>query len=857
MKKMCLIFQFMAWFLIPSPVFPQPSGQGTLITTINCTKDFPPEAYFQHGDVHVVESQIGNYREAEGKPLSRFGYRFAIKNPGKPHLAVVRYPDDKRREMCMMDGTTYDLTEGVYTGYNQPLTGKMQEIRRIFWPRWQDCSIVFMTWGTGEPAAVAGIQIFELDNLPAMNQPEPDDKTPRRTIGIQFEDPCGKGMSLGALTPQEWQERMIAYMRYSGQNLLTYPLVWYHGPHYPSEIEPSQDLGMIAAPDRKMYGFSTTKPVDWVSPMLEEFGKQGLKFKGAMTLLRLGSLMKEMNIDIESIQSGKETYNNMRQDNKVQDGTQDWTVPYNAMNSPGIEIQTGKAAYGERSGTCSKGPMFNPLHPKVQKAILSLIKEIAQKYGKYPAFQGISLNVWHSTICWFATPEIGYDDYTVNLFNHETGIQIPGDPTAADRFATRYAFLMKYHRDRWLDWRCAKINTLFRSMRDTLVSVRPDMELSLSLWAETTVSQLLGTPDKADHQLYARKTTYDLYRDGGIDVRLLQNEPGISVDYVFTPSRDRDSWGTDGVNMKLEKLCMFRDHDFLDDFSLSAMKESRTPSAFIFDSWMEAWGKYTNFAYQNDDPRVKEYAKSWAVPEDQIRHHNSEYPKDGFWWNWQFRITPPFPVGAHYLEYYAQALAELDAMEITRGGLFLDSGHAEIIQPFARAYRTLPAIKFDTVGTSTDPATVRTQVCNDKRYVYLVNREYYPVQVKLKLSNSTVEAKDLSTSQKITIDTANNTIALAPYELKVFTLTQDVQIHDFEATVPAEISEPLIHNAEATLQQIDHLMSHNIILPTGTDKMTGIVKEALAKKQYSRLRHSLDSYIIKKCGELVEKLDAK
>ena len=82
-----------------------------------------------------------------------------MENVGRPHLAVIHYPDDKRRFMCIMDGTSYDLTTGVFTGWAQPLSGSMQELQQVFWPRWQDASIVLMTWSTGEPAAAAKIEI--------------------------------------------------------------------------------------------------------------------------------------------------------------------------------------------------------------------------------------------------------------------------------------------------------------------------------------------------------------------------------------------------------------------------------------------------------------------------------------------------------------------------------------------------------------------------------------------------------------------------------------------------------------------------------------------------------------------------
>ena len=40
---------------------------------------------------------------------------------------------------------------------------------------------------------------------------------------------------------------------------------------------------------------------------------------------------------------------------------------------------------------------------------------------------------------------------------------------------------------------------------------------------------------------------------------------------------------------------------------------------------------------------------------------NSAYPEDGFWWDSQLRITPGFQAGVHFLEPYAQAVADLDA----------------------------------------------------------------------------------------------------------------------------------------------------------------------------------------------------
>jgi hypothetical protein len=55
------------------------------ITTIDCTIDQDADRYFSTGDARVVDGPAGRYREAAGKPLSRFGYRFRIARVGPSH----------------------------------------------------------------------------------------------------------------------------------------------------------------------------------------------------------------------------------------------------------------------------------------------------------------------------------------------------------------------------------------------------------------------------------------------------------------------------------------------------------------------------------------------------------------------------------------------------------------------------------------------------------------------------------------------------------------------------------------------------------------------------------------------------
>ena len=163
-------------------------------------------------------------------------------------MAVIRYPDDKQRYMCIMDGTGYDLTTGVYTGWAQPISNTMIELHQVFWPRWKDCSIVFMTFRAGEPAAVTSIDIYELNDLPALPVPGDHGDGTRRELGIQYEDPCGTCLSEGAQNRAEWIDHLTQYARHSGQNLLVYPLAWYHGPQFPSHREPADGIDWFRGP---------------------------------------------------------------------------------------------------------------------------------------------------------------------------------------------------------------------------------------------------------------------------------------------------------------------------------------------------------------------------------------------------------------------------------------------------------------------------------------------------------------------------------------------------------------------------------------------------------------------------------
>jgi len=90
--------------------------------------------------------------------------------------------------------------------------------------------------------------------------------------------------------------------------------------------------------------------------------------------------------------------------------------------------------------------------------------------------------------------------------------------------------------------------------------------------------------------------------------------------------------------------------------------------------------------------------------------------------------------------------------------------------------------------------------------------------------------------------------------LKVFTADISADITGFSVSIPDEIDTDLFGQAEKTLEAFESVKALGKYIP-GMDKMEIDIKEAMAQKRYSRLRHEVTSYISCKamnlCNETV------
>ncbi|HBC40655.1 MAG TPA: hypothetical protein DCZ88_01820 [Pseudanabaena sp.] len=99
---------------------------------------------------------------------------------------------------------------------------------------------------------------------------------------------------------------------------------------------------------------------------------------------------------------------------------------------------------------------LTPAHPEVQKFLTDLIVEVVKKYD----LDGIQLDDH------FGMPsELGYDDYTVNLYKKEHFGRLPSDD---------------FQDPEWMRWRASKLSNLMQKITKSVRAVKSNCLISLS-----------------------------------------------------------------------------------------------------------------------------------------------------------------------------------------------------------------------------------------------------------------------------------------------------------------------------------------------------------------------------------------
>lgn len=470
--------------------------QSTPVETIDLVKGISPERIVVRGESTQGTLAGRSYYELGAKKNDRIAIRLRLPEAGVPYLVEWDYPDDKLRTMEMVAQVAstaswdeYAMQTGVFCGDEYPNSNQTLTHRSILWARSTDTVLIFMTARANAPAAMSELRVSRVTGgLPdaAVRDAHPVNGW-TRTVGIHFEDPA-IGYDFGAsgqLMPHYEQtlDRLVAYMKYSGQNLLSYPAVWYHGRMGTAyQPRPHED--------------------DYISAILTKFEANGLGFTPTINLHNI-PLPDDVLINEKTFADGS------------------------LHASPVMILATGKPNPGGFHGS---PPNFNPLHPAVRRYIDQQIDDLLQRYGSSPAFKGIVLHLTKHTIPWFGTLEAGYNDYCIEAFEKDTGTRVDVDRQNPLRGKLYHDWLVANAREQWVAWRCRQIAKWYRAMADRISARRPDLKLTLLSYNPTVTDfardPRYGTPEFA--------MTID--RESGLDPKLYADATNIILSQSVYPA---------------------------------------------------------------------------------------------------------------------------------------------------------------------------------------------------------------------------------------------------------------------------------------------------------------------------------
>lgn len=719
-----------------------------LIYDIDCTKPWE-KGYWEINETRIVQSPLGTYRETADKNRSAFTYAIDVLQVQVPYLLEVDYPDDNRRTFLIVELEEImgenQAGGGVECGDIYRLSHQMQTYPLFFWPRGEKVRVAIVTGNDGMRGAASRIRLYSIeDGLPAGPRGRPDG----RTFGYWHEEyerwlsyfgGVDESLANHLITMNRWAQ----FARFTGANALCPTAMIYQTVSYPS---------------KQMIG-SRVRQVDLMRMVLLICEKYGLKF--APDFHPTPSTWFPDKTVLAQFEPAPEPKPYLQYSMEGDPGTASWPRYYG-----------NKPRYME--------PRFNPVYPGIQEWYINLFEESVQRWGDSPAFMGISsrLMSW----CWlsansFASLHWGYEDYTVDLFEKETGTKVPVDSDDPARFRKRFEFLTTQAKEQWLKWRCQKILEYHRKlvavMRNTPAAdgrTRPDLQLLLTSHILAQDPAVRAVPAGRfndwgiDRMGWVTDTPADQMREMGLDPQAYSQEPGI----IFFPSFYYGRrYSTPEYDANLRAFLLYSE-------GLNAIR-THEGQGFLFCNWyFEASMQIPMDGYGL--PGVKPHV--WGGTAD--------------------------TAGRHYLERFAIAMAERDPCTIWEGGAGYVVGQPEYLNEFTAEYCNLPAVNFDPLPEVRDPVAVWTHRDSDSFYFYAVNRMPYPVKVRLTVDGAG-SVTSVSSDKTTKLVGGGLDMELQPYQLRAYKAPPGAKITGCVVNVPAEEKDRLqrtIADAEDLAREI-------------------------------------------------------
>ncbi len=620
---------------------------------------------------HHALGEVARLAPSSQSPdLSWQSYALPIDQPGRPHLLEVAYPSDVAQTLgiSILESNAagalmpLGLDSGVVVEPDE-LAGRPTEWlhhRLVFWPRTANPILLMVNHRRSQPAVYGRIRVLTGPrHLPAAVPPG----TPAggRVVAAYYHRPLFpenfgareafdsfSGHSLDDWTTfYEGGSRLVEYLNYVGYNAVVLSAL-----ADGSTIFPADDLQPTPRYDKGALFGTGQDPVrkDVLEMLFRMFDRERLQLIPA---LDFSAPLPELEAEL-------------RAGGTARQGMQ-WIGPQGAAHAELVARVPGE------------GPYYNPLHPRVQEAVLSVIGRVADRYGAHPSFGGVALQLSAESYTRLLSPEWGMDDATITRFEQDTGLKVPGE--GPDRFARRAAFLAGPQRELWVRWRARQMTDFYRRAHEQIAAVRPDARLYL------TAAGLLGgreTEYRLRPTLVQRTTLAEVILETGLEAEAWRDQPGVVL--------LRPEWVICGETPALRAAA--RHLERLPDVD-RCFQQLSVPGSLFFHRPQQV--HLASFDQQSPiQPSYTWLTAQPALSEAQNRRR------------------------------LIHALAALDAQVLANGGWMLPMGQEEAIGDVVAVCRQLPAVPFakvdtDSAQSDSQPVTFRFASTGGMTYLYALN----------------------------------------------------------------------------------------------------------------------------------------
>jgi hypothetical protein len=711
-----------------------------------------------NGNSQIVQHPLGRIVQlapaSNGSDASWEAYPLAIAKPGTPHLLEIDYPSDVPQTLGISiiepDAagavSPIELDSGVdvpESATTAPPTWLKH--RLLFWPRTASPVVLLCNRRDGTRAAYGKLRLYSGPQR-LRRAYAADDRVERMLAGYLDRPLFTANFSASeSLDPYirrsltDWQTfyeggtRLADYLSSTGRNALMMAVFAEGSTIYPSRLaEPTTrfdtgaffDLGQD--PARK----------DVLEMLLRIFDREQLKF---IPLLQFSTPLPELEAAIRN----------------------------GGPNTIGLQPigRDGSAWTDVNEPRWGAAPYYNVLDPLVQEAMLNVIRELLQRYGRHPSFAGLGLGLSADGFAQLPGEAWGLDDRTIGRFQQEARVVVPG--SGAGRFAQRADFVLGPGRRAWLTWRSGVLADFHRRIQRELSAVRPDARLYI---ASTNVLDSSELSRELRPGLPSRARIEEALLAIGIQPELYRAEQGIVLlrQQRVSPA---GSLAAQAIDIEANRSS---DWD-------GAIHEQMSPGSLFFD--------------------VPEHARLASFDA------KSPFGKDKTYTWLSSQISPSQQENRRR---FVHSLATLDSQAMFDGGWMLPLGQESALDNLIAAYRHLPAARFQTVADSMEPVTVRMLRRDGRTIAYAVNDSPWSGRIAMRVespsSQSGTRPQEFGGLHRIDVKGPILTIDVDPYDLVVVEFpTADLTLaspqfltgNDVQTGLAATIRD--LHNRRAAL----------------------------------------------------------